>query len=348
VRRASLLALAALLILAATPAGAQVPDVVARHAPLVWLHSGEKLWPVDATSFVEESALIWNRRKGCPDTNVAARGAIVQAKLGVYARPAGGAYRQRPTEARSKQPRGGGCRLQDEVRLATDYTRPESEHAEGFVLNLANDARFGTRYRCPVTQLRCGVYDRAPAYYQYRPGRFITYWFFFAYSAPVGGPGEIGFAAGHEGDWERIAVRLDRSDRPLEVAYWQHGDDPSRGNAQILEWSKLVGEGLVSSGHPVVYSARYSHASYPRACPEPRSGKRCPILDRRDRGWLWTTEPLLLDVTDQPWYGFGGAWGQIRTLGGRPLNGPSGPGPNGLRCHKPAAPRAWLTPRTCG
>ncbi|MGI8944739.1 MAG: hypothetical protein ACR2GL_00680 [Thermoleophilaceae bacterium] len=84
--------------------------------------------------------------------------------------------------------------------------------------------------------------------------------------------------------------------------------------------------------HPVVYSARGSHASYPRA------GDYAEVFRIRGRPALevvdhanacpdcpvWRTwRGQLLDARAQGWYGFGGAWGKAGRIGG--TTGPLGP-----------------------
>jgi hypothetical protein len=341
-----LVGLVALVVACAThaaPARGAVPRVVVDLAPLVWLHSTERLWPADPGDFVARSALGWNRRAGCRDTIVAARGSISAGRLGTRSLFGLGPYEERPTTPRPPSGSDQCARRPTAVR-ATAYSRPERPNDEGFFLDHDNREREGVVPRCPPAKPKCGVYDAAPVHYQYSPRRFITYWFFFAFSAPVGEP--ISAFSGHEGDWERISIRLDAQNEPTAVAYWQHKGEPSDENGRVVSWRRVEHEDAVVGDRPVVFSARGSHASYPKECRKLLGVKTC-LTDRRNRGWLWRTAGHLRDVTAEPWYGFGGAWGAVRGL--HPdRTGPSGPGPNGLGCHKPAAPRRWLPAGTCG
>jgi hypothetical protein len=338
--------LATVLLLgpAAAFADGAAPEVVARHAPLIWLHSEERLWPMSAGTFVNRSALLWSRRPNCADTRVAEVGDVRAGRLGSRAGAHGGPYTQHPT---SPRPSSGPdpCRPGSSVKASNDYTRPETHRVEGFYLDLANSERVGAKLRCPPAPVKCEVYSEAPVYYQYSPRRFITYWFFFGFSSPFRGS-SLFDVAGHEGDWERISVRLDSSGRPTEVAYYQHKGDPTTANRKSVSWSELGATGGLQGERPIVFVARGSHASYPKACRRVFGVKFC-ATDLRDAGWRWTASEHLRDVTAQPWYGFGGAWG---ALGGllTDFSGPAGPGPNGLDCHKPAAPRAWLPEGVCG
>ena len=89
-----------------------------------------------------------------------------------------------------------------------DHTRPfDTLGAEGFFLDFQGDRRGAL------------VLEDVPVYYEYVPnGRLIHYWFFFGYN---------NFDAvvnqSHEGDWERISVRLNADNAATSVAFWNHG-----------------------------------------------------------------------------------------------------------------------------
>jgi hypothetical protein len=119
----------------------------------------------------------------------------------------------------------------------------------------------------------------------------------------------------HEGDWESICVALDDGEQMGKVAYFQHGGDP-----------QIVDAKLEQGSHPVVYSAKGSHASYPA----PRHG--IDVAD--DPGRQWETWHALEDARAEPWYGFGGAWGKLGAI--EDATGPRGPSP-----YKPPAPKGW-------
>ncbi len=59
----------------------------------------------------------------------------------------------------------------------------------------------------------------------------------------------------HAGDWEMVQYRLDGAGRPVEAVYAQHS------GAERCDWTVVEQR----DGHPVVCSARGSHASYLRA-----------------------------------------------------------------------------------
>jgi hypothetical protein len=124
----------------------------------------------------------------------------------------------------------------------------------------------------------------------------------------------------HEGDWERITVYLDvapsEGSAPASVGFYRHSTNTFK------KWDDVEKEGT----HPVVYSAIGSHASLPT----PGFGH----IDVGDPdGPKWRTWEDLAAITEQPWYGFGGAWGRLGQV--RDSTGPLGPGAH----WKHAAPR---------
>jgi hypothetical protein len=124
-------------------------------------------------------------------------------------------------------------------------------------------------------------------------------------------------------------VLLDERDRPLAVAYYQHEAPP-----QLVTWR---GASAVVAGRrrPVVYSALGTHASYPSSGAEtvtigylsrPNSSTRpqATFVETRAQGSEWRTWLDLRDVR-QPWFGYGGGWGN---RGRFPFTtGPLGPSP---------------------
>jgi hypothetical protein len=125
----------------------------------------------------------------------------------------------------------------------------------------------------------------------------------------------------HEGDWERVTVYLDQADPegapPASVAFYRHSTNTFR------KWDGVAKE---AGTHPIAYSAIGSHASLPT----PGFGH----IDVGDQdGPQWRTWEDLASIVEQPWYGFGGAWGRVGKV--RDSTGPLGPGPH----WKHAAPR---------
>jgi hypothetical protein len=98
-------------------------------------------------------------------------------------------------------------------------------------------------------------------------GISLQYWFFYPYNqAPL-------FFA-HEGDWEHITVELGPDGAPRTVDFAEHSNnDPGVARP----WSQVRRTG----DHPIVLSARGTHASYPdqAAVPWFDVTSRCPSID---------------------------------------------------------------------
>ena len=278
-----------------------------KYAPLVYLHPDEKYVPMDASAFVAHSALRWwHGPPGCRYHELAEPGFVNAAWLGE------GHY-SHPTASLL-------CRHQEgSVYTSADHTRPhDGDRApglprdEGFYLDLDDRCRSGLLLEGRCLTADEGVFAGAPVYYDAAPGLFITYWFFYGYS------GAVAKIPVHEGDWEHITVVLNKNNEPQAVYYYQHFCPRFVVERSDARWREIF-----SGTHPIVYSARASHASYP--WPGPRAFEGC-LTGKFDPhvsgGRLWTTSARLLPVREQPWYGFGGAWGPVR---GAANTGPLGP-----------------------
>ena len=333
-RRALLLPSLLVLLVAPAADGSQQADsaVALDLAPVVYLHSADALRPADPARFVALSELKWNHDEGCRDARFAAVGRVAVASLG------GADARYTGRTARSLRRR---CARAGPTYGAADFTRPLDDRSA------TGDEGFFLRH----TGSREGTVTRPwPAFYEYVPGRYVAYWFFYAASNPVKAPSTvleklrasrlIDTLGGHQGDWEHITIRLDGRDRPTAVAFYSHGAP------RVVRWADLERE----DGRPVVYAAQGSHASYPAASGAGGSDRRCfrglgCFVDPTERGLRWETREQLADVREQPWYGFGGAWGGLgawyRAEGvvgrRRATSGPLGPS----RWKTEVAPAAW-------
>ena len=76
----------------------------------------------------------------------------------------------------------------------------------------------------------------------------LQYWFFYTYNE-----GPLFFD--HDSDWEHVTVEVDRSGQPHGVYFAQHGNN-NPGVYRAWADVRKIGE------HPVVLSARGTHASY--------------------------------------------------------------------------------------
>lgn len=197
------------------------------------------------------------------------------------------------------------CRHQGPVLNSLASVRPRTRESgdEGFFLDLQRGSE------------RAGLGTEAPVLFHYVPHRYVTYWFFYAYND--------GGIFDHDGDWENVTVHLDAEDEPSEVAYYAHGI------AHVYSWAELGREGT----HPVVFSARGSHASYPAA----GLHLAIPKLDQAAAGPRWETALHLRNVLREPWWGYGGGWGQVGETAS--TTGPKGPSP-----FKLGVPPSWVPP----
>lgn len=278
-------------VLIAVPASASAaPATVSALAPSVLLYSSDSYRPEAATTFLGRSSLRWAHDQGCADHGIASRGQVDAVKLG------GGGYRH------STATGWPSCNHNADSYSTTDYTRPRggTVSGEGFFLDLDNAARTGTG-------------TSAPVYYEYRAQQFVTYWFFFGFN------NAITSVADHEGDWERISIRLDANDRPMTIAYYAHTGYCTVPYASAPSYQS----------HPVTYSATGTHASYPTAGTHG--------LDKTNAGPRWNTGADLRDVRTQPWYGYGGGWGEVGET-------TDSTGPLGPSAFKGPAPTNWNLP----
>ncbi|MGH2950997.1 MAG: hypothetical protein ACRDKX_03005 [Solirubrobacterales bacterium] len=284
------------------------------YAPLVYLHSDERWGPADPAAFIEASTLDWNRSRH--DAEIAGRGEVDPARLGA---------------ACDAEPEGcysfGGY-------LSRELTRPFLNRPERPIdLQNAEDRGF---FLDPDSSARGGDLTDTPdqsVFYEFRAtgaGVAISYWLFYGYSRPRAGRVAetfLGEEISHEGDWENIDVVLNPElTRPLAVFFYGHGHPQRRAWEDVC---KLVDETedcrSSRAGHPIVYSALGSHASYPGAgetevCAA--AGCACDIREP-ERGWAtWEAAAGVRPVQEEPWYGFGGAWGYVGNFDSGPL-GPS-------------------------
>jgi hypothetical protein len=253
----------------------------ARFAPLVRLAKHESLLPMDATRFIERSPLKFDHDR-CFDPEPVAE-SVEPRRLGQ-----GGYTHQdaeRPTPTRRGTPR---------CRVHTGAAHRTNGDPSGFFLD-------------PPVETQRGEGTAAPVYWEPHKDQGRTayvYWFFY-------GSNDLLLGNKHEGDWERIAVRLD-GDEPVAVTFFGHGGDPC-----TVPWD----ESERSDGHPVVYSARGSHASYPIT-----GVRRVNKIwfDRPSFGSEWRTWLNARRVDREPWWGYQGWWGQQN---GKGFSGPIGPHP---------------------
>ncbi|WP_163504802.1 hypothetical protein [Fodinicola acaciae] len=293
-RRTTALVAAAigLLLLAATGRAAADAALPVTYAPMVYLAQGESKRPANVADFLRHSSLGWSHR-GCPDHELAKLGTVSAAGLG------NGSYEHQKTNVVC-QHTGSAYASNQDVRPNQTWTK------EGMYLDLDD------------SQHDLGSVQ-SELYYDYKRADHITYWFFYAYDD---GP----LVQNHEGDWERISIRLDADDRPVTVAYFQHG------GYCLLSYASAPKTG----GHLRVFSASGTHASYSTPGDHPTSVPG--FTDHTSQGEAWPAyDRPLHDVRTMPWFGFGGAWGEVGEA--EFTTGPRGPS-----AFKNPVPADWSSP----
>jgi hypothetical protein len=173
--------------------------------------------------------------------------------------------------------------------------------------------------------------DRRPAVYARAAphpggGAWLQYWLYYRGQDQDRGILRTGR---HEGDWELVQVRIDRGGRPREVVYSQHS------GAERCPWSTVERRG----GHPVVYAARGSHASYLR--PGVRDRMWPDPNDEADRHG-GAVRPRLVRVSrgSPGWMRWPGRWGGARARWWIPAEQDSPRGP-AFQLERWDDPGAW-------
>jgi hypothetical protein len=275
-----------------------IQEATARYAPLVYLAPGENHRPTDASQYIANSSLRWSHDSGRRDHEIAPRGGVNEYRLGH------GGY-QHQVEGTFSGHHGDPIHSDQDVRPKDGKGDGGNE---GFFLDLDNSKHESLGS------------TNAPMYYEAVEGHFITFWFFYAYNAgPVPGG-----ADNHEGDWERISVKLNANNRATHVAYFQHNGPPEE-----KKWKDVPRSGT----HPIVFSAKGSHASYFTAGSH-GLGPGGIVKDKTGKGAQWKTWQHMQNARAQDWYGFGGAWGEVGNY--KDTTGPQGPSR-----WKPPAPEGW-------
>ncbi|MGZ5321405.1 MAG: hypothetical protein ACXWFN_08095 [Solirubrobacterales bacterium] len=300
------------------PVGTDPQALAESYAPRVYVHPTEPWGPLPPQRFIDASKLVWNSSRG--DEELTSRGDIDAARLGAECEQSpGGCYSH------------SGCSA-DQVTRPTESAAiraPGLNERRGFAIDPDRSVK---RPPPPAGN------PEADTYYEFRgdpaSGVRVTYWFFYGYSQPKLLDNARIPLASHEGDWESIDVKVARDPSvpggytPKKVIFYAHGLDPP-----ILDWSEItvvLPDGTQTQSpkprpaHPVVFSARLSHASYPNAGRHP-CGDLCEDLTGKGL-IIWDTWLRgVRRVTEQDWYGFGGAWGAGGGLKGQ--IGPLGPSP---------------------
>lgn len=175
-----------------------------------------------------------------------------------------------------------------------------------------------------VPETRRGLLGVAECYVHFRPapdgsGAWdVQYWFFYAYNGDI----TTGADFEHEGDFEHVTIRMSPDFKSIGGVFYHVHNTES-------EWRDPDEFDLTDDGHPIVYSARHTHATYWSSGKQSRSG--LPDDHTSDGGPTWRTWSTLRLVgqrmrptSGQEWIQYTGRWGQIGTFFSW-LSGPYGP-----------------------
>ena len=131
----------------------------------------------------------------------------------------------------------------------------------------------------------------------------LSYWFFYGYNDGWGK------RSNHQGDWEHITLVFSRRKKLHGIYMAAHGK-PTFYNKNEIKFNH---------SHPIIYSAKGSHASYNEVGDFHTIG----VDKTSDGGYKWKTWLHCLALNKQEWRHFAGAWGEVGTA--RSTTGPLGP-----------------------
>jgi hypothetical protein len=189
---------------------------------------------------------------------------------------------------------GGDPGLTIDFLCAGTYSNGEEVLSSDF-LDAAN-----TAYVADARMWRTGRRRRPPVYGRellHGDGqRWLQYWIFYYFNSK-----QLLRLGLHEGDWEMIQLGLNSDGAPESATYAQHGA------GEGAEWSDVEVDD--STGAPVVYVARGSHASLFRS-----GSHEAPVVDDYSDGKGTRERPHLKRLSAEPpaWLDWPGKWGASR------------------------------------
>jgi hypothetical protein len=165
-------------------------------------------------------------------------------------------------------------------------------------------------------------------------GAWLQYWFFYRGQDQDRGIVRTGR---HAGDWEMVQIRLDAGGRAVEIVPAQHS------GAERCPWATAQ----TRAGHPIIYVAHGSHASYLRPGVRDRTAPD-PNDEADGRGAV--VRPRLVRITDGSprWMRWPGRWGGARARRWIPGEQDSPLGPSHQRQGRWTDPDGWArSARSC-
>ncbi len=262
-----------------------------RFAPLVFFHSGEKYFPCSVEFFLKNSRLVRVDER--------------EKQYGIG-----------PVKPFSR-----AAKVAEIIPIGQVYI---SDLLANNVSSMALDL-MGNRQVYAGMPLRQDGSSPAPVYskvvYTSPIKAHIQYWFNYTYNGPfapiaVGGHGPLGI---HEGDWEHIIVTIQKVDNDwkiMEIYFSRHGRE--RGESITIYGQPKPSLDFYEYEHPIIYSAKYGHASYPRPYGLRPTGDG-DLVDKGNTSWRTWEKVVMIDDTT-PWVNWQGRWGLAGDLGPKGLH----------------------------
>lgn len=219
-----------------------------KFAPWLKLHHHEIYFPSDPEWFVDRVEMKFTRDGN--DQNFLGAGAINSSNMNNRLMIEG----------------SSSCRKHDE--------ESGDNHRSNFFLQIPNGTQESTirKGNSNLSELKILMNERIGP-----NGRtYIQYWFFYPYNhlcvgapfAPYINNPYCASIAAHEGDWEHITIEFS-GNQPNRVFMAAHDKEGKWYSTGEIQWSNDSGSSIgslsTSRTHPIVYSAKGSHASYPEA-----------------------------------------------------------------------------------
>jgi len=311
--------------------GVETRNPEATFAPLVRLAAGERWLPMDADWFLDRSIFGFAEDQGCADRAIAvgrqledlwtpAVDWLGEDALGTASGTA--SYYRTPyapkTPDHDATLMGTECPFREGYRyFANQQTRLYEEEdrveglrlTEGYYLDLVDRARGGPRPR-PGNRIAAPAYvERHAEDVEGEPGLRLTYWLLYGMHAPLDGQEKPIEARTHEGDWERVEILLQEGGENewAPAAVRLHDDE---GSHRDVPWGSVR---RAANVHPMLVAGKGDHTP----SHAPRGDEDCGACRQ------WPTWSSLVPAQKQPWYGFGGSWGEVGTTSD--TTGPHGP-----------------------
>jgi hypothetical protein len=317
--------------------GVQTRNPEATFAPLVQLDPKERWLPMAADWFLNRAIFGFADDQGCADRPIAVGHELDElwtpavdylGQPGIGTAAGTKAYFRTPyapaTPKHDTAAFGTPCPYREGYRIfANQQTRPYEKKdrtpgvrlTEGYYVDLVDRARGGERPRGAggegPKEIGAPVYvERRAEEVDGEPGLRLTYWLLYGMNEPLDSTGNPLAQSTHEGDWERVEVLLQEGggdDEWVPVSVRLLDADGGRRDVRWATVRRATAAGASSAGsssatatHPVLTATRGDHA----LSPAPRRGRDCAACPQ------WPTWSSLAPARKQPWYGFGGAWGQ--------------------------------------